>query len=845
MKELACVRGVLGQDADELTDQELTAVIDDLKRRQRERQRINEGMDASEALNLEAEAVAADLELAAKIEKRNAALNIVRHKEATSYVDGFADKAQGLEALLAGTNRRIEGGRISVDSRAKAREGKYLGGMISELKREGLLDFIQARLFASGKGPLDDKIAIELYELRDGGSPGRSGSRDAQKIAAILHKYQELARTDQNRVGAFIRKLPGYIVAQSHDMFRIRRAGKNEWIARTLPLLDADRTFDGADPLTFLSAVYDELASGQFYKADTDAPLIGFKGPANLAKKVSQSRVLHFRDAEAWIGYNDAFGMGGIMDAVAFGFRRAARNVALMETLGPNPQAMFKRLVTDFQQASIGDTAQTDKLRAWRLQGMLNVADGTVDIPANITLAKIGSATRALENMIKLGGAMVSSIPDVATAASDLQFQGKGFLSGLHAQIGGFFKALPSNSVRREVAARAGAGIDAHIGAILSRFSAADTLPGRLAKWQQNFFRLNLLSWWTEANEAGFTAALAHDLAQMAGKDLGALPERARMTLGLYGIGAREWDLIRAHGLQKAADDRAYVLADALEATDDAVFADLVTGKVTKAKITAAKEKLTGALRAYYMDRTSYGVLKGGIRERFASTQGYQAGTVAGEAFRFIGQFKNYSVSFVNKTLGRYAEADTFWSVPGALARMPWGEKRQAAQLILAMTALGYVAMSLKDLAKGQVPRDPTFATTWGQAFLQGGGAGIYADFLTADFNRFGGGGLETLLGPAVGSASDVLRLYGAMQDWATGKTENAPDAQVFQIFKNNTPFLNLFYIRAALDYLILYDVQEAISPGSLGRMEKRLKKEQGREFLLPPSKERATALTN
>ena len=273
-------------------------------------------------------------------------------------------------------------------------------------------------------------------------------------------------------------------------------------------------------------------------------------------------------------------------------------------------------------------------------------------------------------------------------------------------------------------------------------------------------------------------------------------------------------------------------------------FAGLVDGKVTSAKLKAAQDGLAEKLRAYYTDRTSYGVLKGGIRERFASTQGYQAGTPAGEAFRFFGQFKNYSVSFVNKAFGRFAEADTFWQVPGALARMPWGEKRQAAQLILAMTALGYVSMSLKQITKGQEPPDPTDRATWGQAFLQGGGAGIYGDFLTADFNRFGGGGLETLAGPAVGSASDLLRLYGAMQDWATGKTENAPDAQAFNIFKNNTPFLNLFYVRAALDYLILYDVQEAISPGSLRRMERRLKKEQGKEFILRPSEDRLRPVT-
>ena len=837
MKELACVRGVLGTDADDLPDADLKAVIADLQRRARERQRVSEGMDAAEALNFEAAAVAEDLAMAAKIEKRNAALNIVRRKEARAFVDSFADKAQGLEALLAGSNKRQSGARLSVDSRSRAREGKYLGGLINELKRDGLLQFVQARLFATGKGPLDDKIAIELYELRDGGTPGRSGSADARKIAAIIHKYQELSRADQNRVGAFIRKLPGYIVTQSHDMFRIRTAGEKEWVAKILPLLDADKTFDGADAVTFLRGVYAELSQGSFYKADADAPLIGFKGPANLAKKASQSRTLHFKDAESWIAYNDAFGMGGLMEAATFGLRRAARNVALMETLGTNPKAMFDRLVDEYAEEAIAKgTASTISEKRSRLNGMMAVADGSVDIPSNITGARISSGIRAWNSMAKLGGAVLSSLPDIATAAGELRYQGRGFLSGLADQVNGFFGSITSKSVRREVAERLGVGFDGMIGSVISRITAADSMPGKMSKLQNSFFRLNLLSWWTDSHEAGFSTIMARDLAMLADKSLDALPADRQRLLSLYNIGAAEWDIIRAHGGFDAEDGARYIVPDMLDDVPDEVFADLVSGKVTPTKLKAARDGLDGKLRSYYADRTSFGVLKGGIRERFASTQGYQAGTSAGEFFRFFMQFKAYSVSFVNKTLGRFADEDTFWKVPGGLARMPWGEKRQAAQMILAMTALGYLSMTMKDIAKGREPRDPTDPRAWGQAFLQGGGAGIYGDFLTSDFNRFGGGGLETLMGPAAGTAGDVLRLYGAMSDWVSGDLKNAPDAQAFQVFKNNTPFLNLFYARAALDYLILYDIQEAVAPGSLKRMEKRIKEETGQGFILPPS---------
>ena len=47
---------------------------------------------------------------------------------------------------------------------------------------------------------------------------------------------------------------------------------------------------------------------------------------------------------------------------------------------------------------------------------------------------------------------------------------------------------------------------------------------------------------------------------------------------------------------------------------------------------------------------------------------------------------------------------------------------------------------------------------------------------------------------------------------------------------------MNLFYARAAFDYLILYRIQEWLNPGSLKRMERRLKQDSNQTYLLPPS---------
>ncbi|MCY0536193.1 hypothetical protein OVV84_26795, partial [Klebsiella pneumoniae] len=67
--------------------------------------------------------------------------------------------------------------------------------------------------------------------------------------------------------------------------------------------------------------------------------------PANLAKSLGKSRVLHFRDADAALAYRDEFGMGNAVSGMFAHLRSAARTAANMDVLGPNPEVMFSSLV--------------------------------------------------------------------------------------------------------------------------------------------------------------------------------------------------------------------------------------------------------------------------------------------------------------------------------------------------------------------------------------------------------------------------------------------------------------------------------------------------------------------
>jgi hypothetical protein len=146
------------------------------------------------------------------------------------------------------------------------------------------------------------------------------------------------------------------------------------------------------------------------------------------------------------------------------------------------------------------------------------------------------------------------------------------------------------------------------------------------------------------------------------------------------------------------------------------------------------------------------------------------------------------------------------------------------------MTLFGYGAMTAKDAIKGKTPRDPTDPQTMAAAMLQGGAMGIYGDFLLGESSRFGRSLLETIGGPVPSTIADIDELRARLMhgDDVAGST--------LKTIISNTPFINLFYTKTALDYLIIYRIQEAMNPGYLRRMERRIEKENNQTFFLRPS---------
>ena len=812
-------------DEDEAADI-LDAMVDDIEKQQGKiYSQAQEDALRERRLNLHQQA-----KISAAIQKRNFLINQKRAallKQAIDNYDGTADDA--LLDILVGSVKNYKGGRMSIDARRQGIQNDGAGLLLAELQKDDLVGLFQS-------SQLDEMIYKELFD-----GLGTSKNKEARMIAEAIQRVQKNLLDRKNRNGANIGELANYVVRQRHDPNRLRDAGFEKWYNDIRGLLD-DRTFEGvrggeAGRKAFLKEAYDHLESGNFQKASSVTgedgkvdPLTAFKGPANLAKKLSGSRVLHFKDGKSSFQYAQQYSGKNLITSVLDGISNDAESIALMEVLGTNPEAMLENIIR-----TRDDITERGKRR---LRNALKELDGTTRAVGASQTAVLGldmpalaASVRALQNMSKLGFATISSFSDIASKATLLQREtGRSFFESYNEAILDVMRGF-TDTQKREFAYYLGTGVDTFLGSVHSRFAADDQLPGMMTKAQQTYFKLNGMQFWNSAQKDGVAKILAADLAKNVGKRFEDMPVELQRTLELYDIRPDELALFRKVD-RKGPDGREYIFPSMVDQIDDAALDAAAAARFNRLEVTDSmrqqfKDDLRTRVAAYYADSADAAVPTPGARERAIMNQGSKRGTPMGEAIRMVMQFKSFPITFVTKGLQRQYYGQKAVGRSGALG---------IAQLMVGTTAMGYIANATKDILKGREPRDvltkERALKSFTEAFVAGGGAGIYGDFLFGEYNRYGQSFTQTVAGPTFGTLDDVARIYGNM---VTGDLDKAGEKAV-KFLSRNIPGANLFYLKMGIDYLFLHGVSEMMSPGYINRLEKRVERETGGQFFLPPS---------
>ena len=474
-----------------------------------------------------------------------------------------------------------------------------------------------------------------------------------------------------------------------------------------------------------------------------------------------------------------------------------------------------------------------DKFRSQRgaVMNFLAQVDGSVFIPGNVRAAKINAFLRSWTNMSKLGGAMISSVSDLAGYAAELRYsQNKNMLSGLLDSVSALTKGRAKGE-RADILGSLGVFYETVSSGVSARFDSPELVNGKMAAAMQAFFRLNGLAWWTEVLRDG--AALSHSnyMAMQANKGFNDINAELRRLLTLYNIDEGKWNLMRL-GQMRSSDGKMYMTPESLNTLPQEMLESYIRSvgrTVSPASVQNLIDDLSQTMRAMFIDRAHHAVLEPNARNRAFMLRGTKPGTVPGEILRYIGQFKSFSVAITQSVLGREVYGRGYDTL-GEYLRKGRGDMLGLANMIGIYGVLGYGAMSIKELIKGREPRDPLNPQTIIAALAQGGGLGLYGDFLFGEYSRFGKSLVSSIAGPVAGAADTIAELYT--------RVRNGDDtaAVAFKALLDNTPFNNLFWLRPLLDYAILFNIQESLNPGYLRRMERRVERQNEQQFLFKPS---------
>ena len=700
-----------------------------------------------------------------------------------------------------------------------------------------------------------------------------TGKPASKQMAAAISAALERARLDFNAAGGSIGRLSDFGLPHAWEGRRMLKLGKDAkasravWVNDIADKLDWDRITDhgtgqpfaGSTPAArqkFLDDVFDTITESGRNKREPSGVVLG-KSTANSR---SDARILHFKSADDWMDANAAYGSADVFATIVAHLDGMARDTAQMRVFGPNPRAGLELAVQTASKLGAERPWTPSRLfgvkrystpqdevdgAAAQARRMLDIYNGSANKPESDVLASAFSGTRHFLIASQLGGAMLSAVTDVG-------FMG---MAAKHVGIrpdkvlGRHVKALASTK-QRALMARAGiiAESAANVGVAQSRLMGDAYGPAAAERLSEFTMRASGLTAWTDIGRGAFRLEFYGYLAENAGRSWDDIDKPLReLVFEARGITRADWDDIRATTLFRDA------------AEPDASF--LIPGDIrNRTDLSEARARdLSLKLEAAIREQMEFAVPSASLRGR-ATMHGGAPGSLVGELMRSGIMYKSFMFSLMYNQLGRILYHpvrgdNVLGKVISALTAGKLGSRSGHALMFATITTLaGALSLQMKDIAKGRDPRDMTTGEFWMAAFMQGGGAGIFGDFLYASENRFGGGLASTVAGPGIGFASDTLYLGRDISNALIARDQKSSD----RLARSSTKFIdrysgptNLWYANLALNRMLWDNLQEFFdsdATAAFRRSEKRRSKIYGTgSFWSPgtPAPQRAPDLSN
>jgi hypothetical protein len=652
-----------------------------------------------------------------------------------------------------------------------------------------------------------------------------SGVPEAKTAAHAIRKAGDSAREQFNDLGGRIGELEEHAIPQYHDAVKVQQAGKDAWVADIIGKLDRSRyvtpegaLLDDVKMAEFLSNAWESIAWNGVLKKESGAPSAGI----STINKGSFHRQLHFKDADAYLAYQDAFGSTDPMSILSKHFHGIAKDIALVKTFGSNPQHAISFMLDEAYKADARSGGkskeQLDAIR-YKTERLYDTIVGKSDPIASSALKAVSDKVMSLQVASKLASATIAALCDQANLVMAAHAANIPVMKIWRAELSAFNLA---NSEEKVFARRQGLMHESFTRDI-NRWGM-DTLGTDFASQLANTtIRASGLDAITQAAKRSWGVAIYDIIGGLSRKhaDLSSVPEADRSTLDRAGVTAEDFSVwTKAETLSRNGAGDTLLTPDAIYAIPDAVLGE----NAMRLKRDAAQKLIATAL----LD-VDVAVPTPGARTRaLLSSAGMgQRGTVLGEISRQLLLFKATPIAMFQEQWGR------MMSQPGVGNKFTY-----AAKYVALTTFMGAFANIVNDVVSGKDPKDFTEnpLRVGASAVLKGGALGFMGDFLFADTTLEGNiGAGASMAGPTMSSLEQLARVLIANPVAAARGEETNFGRDAAKFAKGMMPFGNMWYAKAAFNHLWMLNVQDVLQPGYSRDLERRSQREFGQDYWWSP----------
>lgn len=749
-------------------------------------------MPKAERLRQAAEMASKDVQHAADLKERRVALTVEAHARHVPEVQRAGKR--GFKVI----ERKLDQVDIKIQGLAK----EYFSMALDAVDLATKTTPGSLRWMANLENPQNTLAFVREVFGVDSGNPA------AKAAAKAWIETAESMRQRFNAAGGDIRKLIYGYLPQPHDTARILKAGLPQWVADVLPMVDRSRyvAADGrpmgdAELGAVLEEAYRNLSTDGWASVEPGA----YRGEAALANAGSQARVIHFATPEAYVQYMGKYGAGSVWAGMQGHIGWMAKNIGLVEEMGPNPAALF-RTMHDVAKASGGP----DRVGLWmHTEDMFKTLTGELSNPVSQEKHRFHQGIRNIEVTGKLQHATISSITDIPNYFATLGYHRLPIFEGMTNLVRAF------GTDAKHFAEVAGMMADSQIGDMRT-WTDGNLGEGWTSRLANATMKVSLLDAWTNGVRRAFSVTLMAGMGRLSRTPWEQLKPMDRAHLERKGWTPQEWAVVlkAQPELWKGKPMLSPASIRAVEGVDMNL-----------------KQRAVSRLLGTIADESEYASVAPNLAARTQLQGGLRAGTTTGELYRHIALFKGYPTAMILRHWQRAIHGDM----------TPAGKLAYTLTVTLGSTLFGALALHLLDLVAGRDPRPMDNGKFWAAAIAKGGGMSFLGDLLLngqgSQGQSQGSAAVGSIAGPVAGAASELVFDLGAenLRQAAAGEDTHA-GAEAFRWVRSHTPFVNLWYSKLVVDRAMLDELQEFLSPGYMDRMRARSERAWGSTWWLEPT---------